>query len=52
MEKLEEEVSSFDIDSIQPPRFKGLSNVENARATLRTFFGVMLDLNVYKRDLE
>lgn len=40
------------MDSIQPPRFRGLSSVENARATLRTFFMVMLDLNVYKRDLE
>ena len=26
--------------------------MENARATLRTFFMVLLDLNVYKRDLE
>lgn len=50
--KLTEEVNSIDMDSIQPPRFRGLSSVENARATLRTFFMVMLDLNVYKRDLE
>lgn len=40
------------MDSIQPPRFKGLNSVEMARATLRTFFMVLLDLNVYKRDLE
>ena len=46
------EVNSFDMDSIQPPRFKGLNSVDMARATLRTFFMVMLDLNVYKRDLE
>ena len=32
--------------------FKGLNSVEMARATLRTFFMVLLDLNVYKRDLE
>ena len=50
--KLREEISSFDMDSIQPPRFKGLQNVDMARATLRTFFMVLLDLNVYKRDLE
>jgi hypothetical protein len=50
--KLREETSAFDMDSIQPPRFKGLNSVEMARATLRTFFMVLLDLNVYKRDLE
>ena len=37
---------------MQVPRFKGLNNVENARATLKTFFTVLLDLNVYKKDLE
>ena len=26
--------------------------MENARATLKTFFMVLLDLNVYKKDLE
>ena len=50
--KLREEINSFDMDSIKPPRFKGLTSVEMARATLRTFFMVLLDLNVYKRDLE
>ncbi len=50
--KLTEEVNSIDMDSIQPPRFRGLSSVENAKATLRTFFMVLLDLNVYKRDIE
>lgn len=50
--RLENEVREFDWEQITPPRFKGLSSVENARATLRTFFLVMLDLNVYKRELE
>jgi KaiC/GvpD/RAD55 family RecA-like ATPase len=50
--KLKEDITGFDMDSIQPPRFKGLSSVEMARKTLRTFFMVLLDLNVYKRDLE
>ena len=40
------------MDAVQPPRFKGLNNVDNARATLKTFFMVLLDLNVQKRDLE
>lgn len=46
------EIKAFDMDSVQPPRFKGLNNVDNARATLKTFFMVLLDLNVYKKDLE
>ncbi len=50
--KLREDIGSFDMDSIQPPRFKGLNSVEMARNTLRTFFMVLLDVNVYKRDLE
>lgn len=40
------------MDAIQPPRFKGLSNVDMARQTLRTFFMVLLDINVYKKELE
>lgn len=40
------------MESIAPPKFKGLNNVETARATLKTFFMVLLDLNVYKKDLE
>ena len=46
------EIKAFDLDSVQAPRFKGLNNVDNARATLKTFFMVLLDLNVYKKDLE
>jgi len=40
------------MESVQAPRFKGLNNVDNARATLKTFFMVLLDINVYKKDLE
>jgi len=50
--QIEAEIKAFDINSVQAPRFKGLNNVDNARATLKTFFMVLLDLNVYKRDLE
>jgi len=50
--RLTEEVNSWDPESIKPPRFRGLNSVEMARATLKTFFMVLLDLNVYKRDLE
>ena len=50
--KIEEDISEWDPDSIKPPRFKGLNSVEMAKATLKTFFMVLLDLNVYKRDLE
>lgn len=40
------------MNAIDPPKFKGLNNVETAKATLKTFFMVLLDLNVYKKDLE
>ena len=49
---IKSEIKAFDMDAVQPPRFKGLNNVDNARATLKTFFMVLLDLNVQKRDLE
>ena len=49
---IESEIKAFSLEQVQPPRFKGLNNVDNARATLKTFFSVLLDLNVYKRDLE
>ena len=45
-------IQSFDLDTVTPLRFKGLSSIENAKATLKTFFMVFLDLNVYKKDLE
>ena len=46
------EIKAFDMEQVEAPRFRGLSNVDNARATLKTFFMVLLDLNVYKKDLE
>jgi predicted nuclease with TOPRIM domain len=47
-----EELESFDIESITPMNFNALGSIESAKATLKTFFAVVLDLNVYKRDLE
>jgi len=32
--------------------FNALDSIESAKATLKTFFQVVLDLNIYKRDLE
>jgi len=32
--------------------FKGLKSIEAARFTLKTFFDMVLDLNIYKKDLE
>jgi hypothetical protein len=40
------------MDSVQPMSFNALGSIESARATLKTFFSVVLDLNIYKRDLE
>ena len=50
--ELTEEAISLDIDNIQPLKFSGLQSVDAARVTLQTFFSVLLDLNIYKRDLE
>ena len=50
--KTNTQIKAFDMDAIQPPRFKGLTNVDMARQTLRTFFMVLLDVNVYKKELE
>lgn len=47
-----EEVEGFDLDSVQPMSFNALDSIESAKATLKTFFQVVLDLNIYKRDLE
>ena len=40
------------MDTIAPMEFSALDSIESARATLKTFFQVVLDLNIYKRDLE
>lgn len=50
--KMCEEIAQNDLSSVEPLKFSGLQSVEAAKVTLQTFFGVLLDLNVYKRDLE
>lgn len=50
--KISDEIRAWDPESIKPPRFKGLNSVDSARQTLKVFFMVLLDLNVYKKDLE
>ena len=40
------------MDTIAPLEFGALDCIESARVTLKTFFQVLLDLNIYKRDLE
>ena len=52
IDKLQDEIQAFDPESIKPPGFRGLNSVDVARATLKTFFMVLLDLNVYKAELE
>ena len=47
-----EEIAAVDADNIEPLKFSGLKSIDAARVTLQTFFGVLLDLNIYKRDLE
>ena len=50
--RITEEVIALDIDNIEPIRFSGLQSVDAARVTLQTFFGVLLDLNIYQKELE
>ena len=45
-------MEGFDMDSVTPMSFSALDSIESARATLKTFFQVVLELNIYKRDLE
>lgn len=40
------------MDSVAPMEFSALESVDSARATLKVFFQVVLDLNIYKRELE
>ena len=47
-----EEIEAFDLESVQPLNFNALDSIDSAKATLKTFFQVVLDLNIYKRDLE
>jgi chromosome segregation ATPase len=47
-----EDIEGFDMESVQQLSFNALDNIDSARATLKTFFQIVLDLNVYKRDLE
>lgn len=39
-------------DEIEQLSFNAMTSVEGARATLQTFFGILLDVNVYKKQLE
>lgn len=50
--ELTEQIASLDIDNVEPIKFSGLKSVDAAKVTLQTFFGVLLDINIYKRDLE
>lgn len=52
LNQLNEEAIALSVENIEPIKFIGLQSVDQARVTLQTFFSVMLDLNIYKRDLE
>lgn len=51
--KLYDSLQEVDIENTSKAlEFKGLKNIEAARLTLKTFFDMVLDLNVYKTDIE
>ena len=47
-----EKLAQAELDSVNSLSFAGLRSVDTAKATLKTFFNVVLELNIYKRDLE
>lgn len=46
------ELLGFSPDDIQQLRFEQVQSIEGARACLGAFFGILLDINVYKKQLE
>ena len=45
-------VIEFSPDDIEQLRFEEVQSIEGARACLSAFFSILLDVNVYKRQLE
>jgi len=45
-------VIEFNPDDVDELKFEEVQSIEGARACLGAFFGILLDVNVYKRQLE
>ena len=45
-------ITEFSPDDIDQLKFEEVQSIEGARACLAAFFGILLDVNVYKRQLE
>lgn len=52
MSSIQVELTSFSPSDIEALRFDSIHSIEGARACLGAFFGILLDVNVYKKQLE
>lgn len=46
------EILKFSPDDIEQLKFDQVQSIEGARACLGAFFGILLDVNIYKKQLE
>jgi len=45
-------IIEFNPEDVDQLKFEEVQSIEGARACLGAFFGILLDVNVYKRELE
>ena len=50
--QIDAELLQFSPDDVEQLRFDQVQSIEGARACLGAFFGILLDVNVYKTELE
>jgi hypothetical protein len=48
----EQEIFEFSPDDVEQLRFDDLQSIDGAKACLSSFFSILLDVNVYKKQLE
>ena len=52
LHEINTELINFNPDDIEQLKFEEVNSIEGARACLSAFFGILLDVNVYKKQLE
>jgi myo-inositol catabolism protein IolC len=52
LSQINAELLQFSPDDVEQLRFEQVQSIEGARACLGAFFGILLDINVYKKQLE
>jgi hypothetical protein len=46
------EAVTLDAENIEPLKLSGLHSIDAARVTLQTILSILLDVNIYNKDLE